>query len=88
MPTVRDPDGVALSSRNRYLSPQERTVAVEFARRLQQAARREKDGDAWLRGALKSMPGLRLDYVEISGGRLHAAIWIGTTRLIDNERLH
>jgi pantothenate synthetase len=30
---------------------------------------------------------VKLDYVEVAGGRLCAAIWIGKTRLIDNERV-
>jgi pantoate--beta-alanine ligase len=87
VPTVRDPDGVALSSRNRYLSESERASAVEFARRLQTAARRGAGGAAWLRRELKKLPGVRLDYVEIAEGRLGAAVWIGPTRLIDNERV-
>lgn len=87
VPTVRDPDGLALSSRNRYLSPDERAVAVEFARRLQQAALRPADSARWLRAQLKRTPGLKLDYVELAGNRLCAAVFVGKTRLIDNELL-
>jgi pantoate--beta-alanine ligase len=85
--TVRDPDGVALSSRNRYLSPGERAVAVEFARLLQQAAKRKSNPAGWLGQELKKVSGLRLDYVELAGDRLCAAVFVGKTRLIDNERL-
>jgi len=87
VPTVRDPDGVALSSRNRYLLSGERDVAVEFARLLQQAAKRKTNPAGWLGQHLKKTSGLKLDYVELAGNRLCAAVFIGKTRLIDNERL-
>jgi pantoate--beta-alanine ligase len=87
VPTVRDPDGVALSSRNRYLSPNERAVAVEFARLLQQAAKRKTNPAGWLGQQLKKASGIKLDYAELAGNRLCAAVFIGKTRLIDNERL-
>ena len=87
VPTVRDPDGVALSSRNRYLSNQERKVAVEFARLLQLAAKKENNSIGWLAQQLKKVSGLKLDYAELSGDCLCAAVFVGKTRLIDNERL-
>jgi pantoate--beta-alanine ligase len=87
VPTVRDFDGVALSSRNQYLSPEERSVAVEFARLLQQASKKKHAPAAWLSQQLKKTAGLQLDYVELSGHRLCAAVFVGKTRLIDNEKI-
>jgi pantoate--beta-alanine ligase len=86
-PTVRAADGVALSSRNVYLSPDERLRAAMFARALQEAARKGKRAAAALTRTLRALPGVKLDYVEAASGRLCAAVWIGKTRLIDNERV-
>jgi pantoate--beta-alanine ligase len=87
VPIVRDADGVALSSRNRYLSPEERAVAVGFARLVQQAAKKKINPANWLRQQLRKASGIKLDYVELAGARLCAAVFVGKTRLIDNERV-
>ena len=44
--TIREPDGLAMSSRNRYLSPEEREEAVWLSRTLHEVARRIRDGQA------------------------------------------
>ena len=86
VPTVRDRDGVALSSRNVYLSPSEREVAVKFAITLQVAAQL-KNPEAALKKLLAKTSGHKLDYVQLVGDRLCAAVYVGKTRLIDNERI-
>jgi pantoate--beta-alanine ligase len=71
-PTVRDADGLALSSRNQYLSPEERTQALALSRSLvtatTQAIKGLHNADQ-LRSAilqdLQSTPALKIDYVEI-----------------------
>jgi pantoate--beta-alanine ligase len=85
--TVRDPDGLALSSRNGRLSPEERERALGLPRALASAV---GAADA-VAAARASLNGLEPEYVEVldlgDAKVLAAAIRVGSTRLIDNVLL-
>jgi pantoate--beta-alanine ligase len=99
VPTVREPDGLALSSRNRYLSDVDRQAALALSRSLRAGADAAAQGpDAVLAAARRELAGLAVDYLELTDpdlgptpsrgpARLLVAARVGTTRLIDNIAL-
>lgn len=104
VPTVREPDGLALSSRNQRLSPEERRIAPVFFQALQAARERiaagVEDAGEVRQAALAVLgrqPHVRVEYLEIVDPaemqpvdpiqgpvRVAGAVWLGSTRLIDN----
>lgn len=102
-PTVREPDGLALSSRNRYLSPDGRVAALALSRALEAGSGRRAPAE--IRGAalavLEAEPSLAVDYLvlvdpatfaevgdDYAGEAILAvAARVGSTRLIDNVTL-
>jgi pantoate--beta-alanine ligase len=99
VPTVREPDGLALSSRNVYLSAEQRPLAATLQRALAEGAGVSARGAeavlARARAVLDAEPGIAVDYLElrdpdlgpdprVGRARLLVAARLGTTRLIDN----
>jgi len=100
-PTVRDPDGLALSSRNAYLSPDEREQATALSRALRAGAAVAADGSEAVLAAAQSVIDtvpIDLDYLTLTNpdlgepapgeeARLLIAARVGKPRLIDNVGL-
>ncbi len=79
-PTLREPDGLAMSSRNLLLEPEHRELAPELYRAL-----RSKNSPAEIKRRLAAL-GFKPDYVEERWGRRFAAARLGKVRLIDNVK--
>ncbi|WP_030172562.1 MULTISPECIES: pantoate--beta-alanine ligase [Actinomycetes] len=99
VPTVREADGLAMSSRNRYLDPAQRELATTLSAALIAGAYAAAGGEQAIldaaRGVFDLHPDVSVDYLELRGpnleeppargdGRLLVAARIGSTRLIDN----
>ncbi|MBP2158709.1 pantoate--beta-alanine ligase [Asticcacaulis solisilvae] len=98
-PTLREDDGLALSSRNAYLSPEERAVAPKLYAALQ-TIKTSADKSAAIESAKAELTAAgfgKIDYIALrdavtlgeitpdtTSQRLLAALWLGKTRLIDN----
>ena len=102
VPTVREADGLAMSSRNSYLDPTQREVAVTLSAALTAGARAAHNGAeaalAAARAVLDAIPSLTVDYLELRDpelgpapvngtARLLVAARLGSTRLLDNVSL-
>jgi pantoate--beta-alanine ligase len=89
MPIVREPDGLALSSRNAYLSPPERARALALSRALREARDRaaggEREAAALLAGARAALEGagVRVDYVQI----VHPETLEPVSRVVPGSRM-
>jgi len=107
-PTVREPDGLAASSRNKHLTPEERQAATVLYRALSKASQAFEQGEREADGlreiviqTLRQEPLARLQYVSCADPEtlneleasvkgkvlLSLAVYVGKTRLIDNQVL-
>lgn len=80
-PTLRETDGLAMSSRNRRLQPEERRLAPIFAKILRES------GTANEAHQLLETSGFKVDYVQDCDSRRLGAVYLGNVRLIDNVEI-
>jgi pantoate--beta-alanine ligase len=79
--TVREPDGLAMSSRNLLLTGEQRQLAPAVYRTLKTAHNKDEVAETLTK------LGFRVDYVEEHWGRRFAAAFLGNVRLIDNVEI-
>jgi len=86
-PTVREKDGLPMSSRNLRLTTSGRTCAGLWAGKVRDAARKgARVAVRNLRRSLRGQSSIRLEYAEVVGGKLWAAARVGNVRLIDHRK--